>query len=121
MTYESAAAFAQTSGLLYFVGMFAAVALYAFWPRNRARFDPERSPAEPSVRIGLALNAGCDEFCLGERLAILVFSSVTEVLLAFEVRFDRQYCRNSSKWPCHRTYAANSSDRYGIGHGSLLK
>ncbi|KAA0108238.1 cytochrome c oxidase cbb3-type subunit 4 [Methylobacterium sp. UNC378MF] len=39
MTYESAAAFAQTSGLLYFVGMFAAVALYAFWPRNRARFD----------------------------------------------------------------------------------
>ncbi len=39
MTYESAAAFAQTSGLLYFVGMFTAVALYAFWPRNRARFD----------------------------------------------------------------------------------
>lgn len=39
MTYESAAAFAQTSGLLYFVGMFAAVAVYAFWPRNRARFD----------------------------------------------------------------------------------
>lgn len=39
MTYESAAAFAQTSGLLYFVGIFAAVAVYAFWPRNRARFD----------------------------------------------------------------------------------
>ncbi|MET0367175.1 MAG: cbb3-type cytochrome c oxidase subunit 3 [Methylobacterium sp.] len=39
MTYESAAAFAQTSGLLYFVGVFAAVAAYAFWPRNRSRFD----------------------------------------------------------------------------------
>lgn len=39
MTYESAAAFAQTSGLLYFVGVFAAVAIYAFWPRNRPRFD----------------------------------------------------------------------------------
>ncbi|MGV7033138.1 cbb3-type cytochrome c oxidase subunit 3 [Methylobacterium symbioticum] len=39
VTYESAAAFAQTSGLLYFVGIFAAACLYAFWPRNRARFD----------------------------------------------------------------------------------
>ncbi|MCJ2012402.1 cbb3-type cytochrome c oxidase subunit 3 [Methylobacterium sp. J-076] len=39
MTYESAAAFAQTSGLLYFVGLFVAGALYAFWPRNRTRFD----------------------------------------------------------------------------------
>ncbi|WP_264048578.1 cbb3-type cytochrome c oxidase subunit 3 [Methylobacterium flocculans] len=39
MTYESAAAFAQTSGLLYFVGIFAAVILYAFWPRNRSRFE----------------------------------------------------------------------------------
>jgi cytochrome c oxidase cbb3-type subunit 4 len=39
LTYERAAAFAQTSGLLYFVGVFVAVALYAFWPRNRARFD----------------------------------------------------------------------------------
>lgn len=39
MSYESAAAFAQTSGLLYFVGIFAAVCVYAFWPRNRARFE----------------------------------------------------------------------------------
>ena len=39
MTYEHAAAFAQTRGLLYFVGIFLAVCLYAFWPRNRARFD----------------------------------------------------------------------------------
>jgi cytochrome c oxidase cbb3-type subunit 4 len=39
MTYEHAAAFAQTSGLVYFVGIFAGVCLYAFWPRNRVRFD----------------------------------------------------------------------------------
>ncbi|AWN39132.1 cbb3-type cytochrome c oxidase subunit 3 [Methylobacterium radiodurans] len=39
MTYEHAAAFAQTSGLVYFVVIFAAVCLYAFWPRNRVRFD----------------------------------------------------------------------------------
>jgi cytochrome c oxidase cbb3-type subunit IV len=38
-TYLSLAHFAQTAGLLYFVGMFVAVAAYAFWPRNRARFD----------------------------------------------------------------------------------
>lgn len=39
MTYENASAFAQTSGLLYFVGIFLGVILYAFWPRNRSRFD----------------------------------------------------------------------------------
>ncbi len=39
MTYQTLAAFAQTGGLLYFVGMFAAVIAYAFWPRNRTRFD----------------------------------------------------------------------------------
>lgn len=39
MTYENASAFAQTSGLLYFFGIFLAVILYAFWPRNRSRFD----------------------------------------------------------------------------------
>jgi cytochrome c oxidase cbb3-type subunit 4 len=39
MNYEFASSFAQTSGLLYFVGMFGAAVLYALWPRNRARFD----------------------------------------------------------------------------------
>ena len=39
MSYEFASSFAQTSGLLYFVAMFLAVAAYAFWPRNRSRFD----------------------------------------------------------------------------------
>ena len=39
MTYQTLAAFAQTGGLLYFVGIFLAVVTYAFWPRNRIRFD----------------------------------------------------------------------------------
>jgi len=39
VTYQILAGFAQTGGLLYFVALFLAVALYAFWPRNRARFD----------------------------------------------------------------------------------
>ncbi|KMO13445.1 cytochrome C oxidase [Methylobacterium indicum] len=39
MTYDLAARFAQTSGLLYFVALFAGVALYAVWPRNQGRFD----------------------------------------------------------------------------------
>jgi cytochrome c oxidase cbb3-type subunit 4 len=39
MTYQFLAGFAQTGGLLYFVALFFAVALYAFWPRNRSRFD----------------------------------------------------------------------------------
>jgi cytochrome c oxidase cbb3-type subunit 4 len=39
MTYQFLAGFAQTGGLLYFVALFLAVAAYAFWPRNRSRFD----------------------------------------------------------------------------------
>ncbi|BAQ48626.1 MULTISPECIES: cbb3-type cytochrome c oxidase subunit 3 [Methylobacterium] len=39
MTYDLAARFAQTSGLLYFVALFAGVGLYALWPRNQGRFD----------------------------------------------------------------------------------
>ena len=38
-TYSTLANFAQTAGLLYFVGMFLAIAVYAFWPRNKTRFD----------------------------------------------------------------------------------
>lgn len=39
MNYEFASSFAQTSGLIYFVGMFVAVLVYALWPRNGTRFD----------------------------------------------------------------------------------
>jgi cytochrome c oxidase cbb3-type subunit 4 len=39
MTYETVASFAQTGGLVYFVTLFAAALVYAFWPKNRSRFD----------------------------------------------------------------------------------
>lgn len=38
-TYHWLARFAQSVGLLYFVGIFLAVCLYAFWPSNKARFE----------------------------------------------------------------------------------
>lgn len=37
--YTQAAHFAQTWGLVYFVAIFLGVLAYAFWPRNRERFD----------------------------------------------------------------------------------
>lgn len=37
--YSSFAEFAQTWGLLYFVLMFLAVVVYAFWPANKKQFD----------------------------------------------------------------------------------
>jgi cytochrome c oxidase cbb3-type subunit 4 len=39
MSYEQLSAFAQTSGMIYFIVMFAAVCLYVFWPKNRGKFD----------------------------------------------------------------------------------
>ncbi len=39
MSYENLAGFAQTWGLLYFVAIFVAVVIYAYSPRNRARFE----------------------------------------------------------------------------------
>ena len=38
MNYESWSAFAQTGGTVYFVVIFAAVVVYALWPKNGARF-----------------------------------------------------------------------------------
>ena len=38
-TYKFLAELAQSVGLLYFMGVFLAVCAYAFWPRNKARFE----------------------------------------------------------------------------------
>jgi cytochrome c oxidase cbb3-type subunit 4 len=47
MSYEHLSAFAQTSGMIYFMAIFAAVCLYVFWPSNRVKFDkPARIPLE---------------------------------------------------------------------------
>lgn len=38
-TYQLLARFAQSAGLIYFVGLSLGVCLYAFWPKNRGRFE----------------------------------------------------------------------------------
>lgn len=38
MNYETAASFAQTWGLVYFVAIFLLVLVYALWPRNVNKF-----------------------------------------------------------------------------------
>jgi cytochrome c oxidase cbb3-type subunit 4 len=39
MDYETISAISRSWGLVYLVLLFAAVCLYAFWPRNKAKFD----------------------------------------------------------------------------------
>lgn len=47
MTYEQLSAFAQTTGMIYFIAIFTAVCLYVMWPKNRAKFDKAaRMPLE---------------------------------------------------------------------------
>lgn len=47
MTYEQLAAFAQTTGMIYFIAIFAGVCLYVVWPSNKAKFDKAaRMPIE---------------------------------------------------------------------------
>ena len=38
-SYQAAAEFAQTWGLLYFVAMFLVVLAYALWPSRQRQFD----------------------------------------------------------------------------------
>jgi cytochrome c oxidase cbb3-type subunit 4 len=39
MTYEQVASISQVVALLFFIALFAAVLIYAFWPGNKKRFD----------------------------------------------------------------------------------
>ena len=39
MTYEQVASISQVVALLFFIALFAAVVIYAFWPGNKKRFD----------------------------------------------------------------------------------
>jgi cytochrome c oxidase cbb3-type subunit 4 len=39
MTYETLAKIAQQGGAVYFILIFLAGAVYAFWPGNRAMFE----------------------------------------------------------------------------------
>lgn len=47
MTYEQAAHFAQTAGLVLLALCFGAAVIYALWPANRSKFDhAARTPLE---------------------------------------------------------------------------
>ena len=47
MTYESVAEFAATYGLIYLIVLFLGVLIYAFWPKNRKKFEEAaRRPLE---------------------------------------------------------------------------
>jgi len=39
MTYESATVLAQIGGMFIFGTLFLGVMVYAFWPRNKGKFD----------------------------------------------------------------------------------
>ena len=39
MTYEQVASISQVAALLFFIALFAAVVIYAFWPGNKKKFD----------------------------------------------------------------------------------
>lgn len=39
MSYDTVATISQVASLLLFIGMFAAVVAYVFWPRNRERLE----------------------------------------------------------------------------------
>ena len=47
MEYEQVAEFAATYGLIYLMVLFAGVLVYAFWPKNKKKFDEAaRRPLE---------------------------------------------------------------------------
>ncbi len=51
MSYDAIATFAKSWGLVYLMAMFLGVCLYAFWPRNKAKFDKAaRMPLEEDDR-----------------------------------------------------------------------
>jgi cytochrome c oxidase cbb3-type subunit 4 len=47
MTYETVSALSLSWGLVYLMVLFVAVCVYAFWPRNKDKFDnAARMPLE---------------------------------------------------------------------------
>jgi cytochrome c oxidase cbb3-type subunit 4 len=39
MTYETVSKLVQQGGAVYFALLFAAVCVYAFWPKNKEKFE----------------------------------------------------------------------------------
>ncbi|MCE9522413.1 MAG: cbb3-type cytochrome c oxidase subunit 3 [Alphaproteobacteria bacterium] len=51
MDYDTISTFSKSWGLVYLVGLFLGVCIYAFWPRNQAKFDKAaRVPLEEDDR-----------------------------------------------------------------------
>lgn len=51
VSYETISTLSSSWGLVYLVALFVGVALYAFWPRNKAKFDrAARMPLEEDER-----------------------------------------------------------------------
>jgi cytochrome c oxidase cbb3-type subunit IV len=42
-TYAFLAHIAQSAGILYFMAIFGCMAIYAFWPSNKAKFEEAAS------------------------------------------------------------------------------
>jgi cytochrome c oxidase cbb3-type subunit 4 len=56
--YQAAAHFAATWGLLYFFALFLGVVAYAYWPRNRAKFEAAaRIPLDDGPQTDVRANA----------------------------------------------------------------
>lgn len=50
MTYDQVASISQIVALIFFIGLFGAVVLYAFWPGNKKSFDEAaRLPLEGDI------------------------------------------------------------------------
>ncbi len=45
MSYDTIATWSQVASLLMFIAMFAAVLIYALWPRNGTRFEAAQRSA----------------------------------------------------------------------------
>ncbi|HET9161799.1 MAG TPA: cbb3-type cytochrome c oxidase subunit 3 [Caulobacteraceae bacterium] len=51
LSYEAVARFAQQGGAVYFVILFVIGAAYAFWPKNKEKFDrAARAPLNEEPR-----------------------------------------------------------------------
>ncbi|XBQ17062.1 MAG: cbb3-type cytochrome c oxidase subunit 3 [Oceanicaulis sp.] len=60
--YEPLSSFAQTWGLLLFVAFFIGAAVYAFWPKNKDKFEEAaRVPLEDDDRPAAAEESAGDK------------------------------------------------------------
>ncbi|MEQ8432918.1 MAG: cbb3-type cytochrome c oxidase subunit 3 [Oceanicaulis sp.] len=65
--YDPLSNFAQTWGMIIFIVLFAAAAVYAFWPKNQDKFDEAaRIPLEDADSPAAAEERAADDRDPGE-------------------------------------------------------